>query len=206
MRKQKAKSTRKRKAKVAAREQKPLTGKRALFVAEYLKDLNATQAAIRAGYSAKTAYSQGQRLLKDVEVAAAVGQAVDARAKRAEVDTDWVLKRLATELGADLADLFDDKGAMNAVKDWPMVWRQGLIAGVEIEELFQGTGKDRVHIGYTKKLKLSDRAKRLELLGRHVDVGAWRDKVEHDITDPLKQLAQDISGRALRPRDDGEAK
>jgi phage terminase small subunit len=70
----------------------PLNAKRAAFVREYLKDLNATQAAIRAGYSAKTAYSIGGRLLKEVEVAAAVrkgqehreGKAIATRAERQE--------------------------------------------------------------------------------------------------------------------------
>lgn len=64
------------------------------FVEEYLVDLNATQAAIRAGYSAKTAYSHGQRLLKDVEIAAAVESGKQARSVRTELTQDWVLERL----------------------------------------------------------------------------------------------------------------
>lgn len=69
----------------------PLNPRQQHFVQEYLKDPNATQAAIRAGYSAKTAYSQGQRLLKHVEVAAAI-QAGQARiAERAEVSLDWLI-------------------------------------------------------------------------------------------------------------------
>ncbi|MEG3807018.1 hypothetical protein DBT53_004470, partial [Aerococcus mictus] len=65
-----------------------------------------------------------------------------------------------------------------------------------------GKGDKKEVVGYTRKIKLSDRAKRLELFGRHVDVGAWRDKIEHDVGDPLKQLAQEISGRGLRPREE----
>lgn len=71
-----------------------LTGKQARFVAEYLIDLNATQAAIRTGYSAKTAYSQGQRLLKDVEVAAAIAAALATRSERTEITQDMVLREL----------------------------------------------------------------------------------------------------------------
>lgn len=70
-----------------------LTGKRALFVEEYPKDLNATKAAERATYSPRTAYSQGQRLLKDVEVKAAIDEALKARSIRARVDADQVLER-----------------------------------------------------------------------------------------------------------------
>ena len=68
-----------------------LTPRQHRFVLEYLVDLNATQAAIRAGYSAKTAYSQGQRLLKNVEVAAAIQAGMDKRAKRTEITQDYVL-------------------------------------------------------------------------------------------------------------------
>ncbi len=71
-----------------------LTPRQARFVEEYLLDLNATQAAIRAGYSKKTAYSQGQRLLKHVEVAAAIQKAQEARSERTKIDQDWVIERL----------------------------------------------------------------------------------------------------------------
>lgn len=71
-----------------------LTPKQERFVAEYLIDLNATQAAIRAGYSEKTAYSQGQRLLKNVEIAKSLTVARAKRVERVEVSADWVLARL----------------------------------------------------------------------------------------------------------------
>nr|RAW03656.1 terminase small subunit [Aerococcus urinae] len=179
-----------------------LTAKQQLFVVEYLKDLNATQAAIRAGYSKKSAAEVGHENLRKPQIAEAIEAAMNARTKRAELDADWVLKRLAEELGADLNDLFDEAGAMKPMKDWPMVWRQGLVAGIEVEEITVGKGDKKEVVGYTRKIKLSDRAKRLELFGRHVDVGAWRDKIEHDVGDPLKQLAQEISGRGLRPREE----
>jgi phage terminase small subunit len=74
-----------------------LIPKKLLFVEEYLVDLNATQAAIRAGYSEKTAYSQGQRLLKNVEVAAAIEAAQGDRSERTEITQDMVVKGLLTE-------------------------------------------------------------------------------------------------------------
>lgn len=72
-----------------------LTPKQRAFVREYLIDLNATQAAIRAGYSAKTAYSQGERLLKNVEVDRAISTAMKARENRTEITADRVLQELA---------------------------------------------------------------------------------------------------------------
>ena len=71
-----------------------LTDKQSRFVQEYLLDLNATQAAARAGYSAKTANEQGARLLANVSVAQAVRQAQAARAERTQLTQDWVLERL----------------------------------------------------------------------------------------------------------------
>ncbi len=71
-----------------------LTPKQARFVEEYLVDLNATQAAIRAGYSAKTAEQQGARLFRNVKVAAAIQEAQEARSERTKIDQDWVIKRL----------------------------------------------------------------------------------------------------------------
>lgn len=70
------------------------TDKQQMFIDEYLVDLNATQAAIRAGYSEKTAYSQGQRLLKNVEVHARIEELKKTRAERLNLDAYWVLKRL----------------------------------------------------------------------------------------------------------------
>lgn len=71
-----------------------LTPKQQRFVEEYLVDLNATQAAIRAGYSEKTAHSQGSRLLENVEISKAVAAAFASRSERVQVTQDWVISRL----------------------------------------------------------------------------------------------------------------
>lgn len=80
----------------AERPDKParLTPRQEAFVREYLVDLNATQAAIRAGYSAKTAEQQGPRLLGNVGVAEAIRTAQAERAERVQVTADWVVGRL----------------------------------------------------------------------------------------------------------------
>ncbi|WP_323982113.1 terminase small subunit [Novosphingobium aureum] len=151
-----------------------MNDKQRRFVEEYLIDLNATQAAIRAGYSAKTASSQGERLLRHVEVSAAILEQKRDRSDRTKVDADWLLSRLALEAEADLADLYDDNGDLRPVKEWPLIWRQGLIQGVETVR--EGKGED---FSIVDKVKISDRTKRLELIGKHVDVQAFKDRVEH---------------------------
>ncbi|WP_449395573.1 terminase small subunit [Devosia riboflavina] len=152
-----------------------LTAKQSRFVAEYLIDLNATQAAIRAGYSPKTANRIGPELLTKPAVAAAVSSAQSQRAERTKIDADWVLTRLAAEAEADIADLYAEDGSLRPVHDWPEIWRKGLVAGIDVEEIRE----EGVTVGTVRKLKLSDRIKRIELIGKHVDVQAFKDQVEH---------------------------
>lgn len=163
-----------------------LTEKQRRFVEAYLLDPNATRAAIAAGYSEKTAHSQGPRLLENVEVQAALDAARQKREEKTGVDAAWVLERLALEATADIADLYDENtNTLKPVHEWPLIWRQGLIAGIEINELFEGRGDERVQIGYVSKLKLSDKIKRVELLGKHVRVNAFQDVVQHKGLDGL---------------------
>lgn len=149
-----------------------MTPKQQAFVDEYLIDLNATQAATRAGYSARTANEQGARLLANASVSAAIAAAKRVRSEKTAVDAAWLLSRLADEATADVADLYDETGNVRAVKDWPLIWRTGLVAGIEVESIGEGAGR-------LTKIKLSDRVKRLELIGKHIDVQAFKDKIEH---------------------------
>jgi phage terminase small subunit len=77
-----------------------LTPKQQMFVKEYLIDLNATQAAIRAGYSMKTARSQGQRLLTKVDVQGAITEAQTQRAERVDINSDYVLTTIKDTIDA----------------------------------------------------------------------------------------------------------
>lgn len=161
-----------------------LTPKQQRFVEEYLVDLNATQAAIRAGYSAATAQEQGSRLLSNAMVADAVSALKAERSEKTGINAEWLLKRLADEALADVNDLYDENGRIKPVKEWPLIWRQGLVAGLEVETLGEGAG-------HLTKVKLSDRIKRLELIGRHIDVQAFKDKVEQSGAVSLVVSAED---------------
>lgn len=86
-----------------------LTPKQERFVAEYLVDLNATQAAIRAGYSAKTAKAQGSRMLTNVDVASAIAAGQRARGERIEATADDVLREITRLAMFDPADLITVK-------------------------------------------------------------------------------------------------
>ena len=162
-----------------------LTAKQQRFAQEYLIDLNATQAAIRAGYSRASADKQGPRLLADPGVKAAIDAAKIKRSEQMGIDAGWVLQRLASEAEADLADLYDANNNLKPIDEWPEIWRQGLVVGVEVDALYDGVGKDRRQIGFTKKIKLSDRVRRLELIGKHISVNAFQENVNHTGLDAL---------------------
>lgn len=118
----------------------PLTPKQAAFAREYLVDLNATQAAIRAGYSEKTAYSQGQRLLKNAEVQAAIAKAQAQRAKRLQLTADDVLKGLYAEA------TYDGEGSSHSarVQAWAHI---GKHLGMFTDKL-ETSGSQRIEVVY----------------------------------------------------------
>ena len=89
-----------------------LTPKQAAFVREYVVDLNATQAAIRAGYSPKTANEQASRLLANVSVATAVAEQRQIAAQRNDLTIDWVLDGLKQNLrrAMQAEPVFDAEG------------------------------------------------------------------------------------------------
>lgn len=203
MAKKPAAKTSKPKKKAAPRAPRELTPLQRLFVLEYLKDFNATQAAIRAGYSEKTASQIAYELLQNPLVVAQIENEKAQRLDRLQVDADWMLKRLIHEAEADLAELYDDDGRLKPVNEWPEIWRKGLVAGIEVEELFEGRGEDREHVGTLRKVKLADRTKRLELIGRHVDVQAFTDKKKIEVDDPILDFMQKVTGKSIRPKREG---
>lgn len=178
-----------------------LTPKQQAFVDEYLKDRNGTQAAIRAGYSPKTADMQASRLLRNVKISRAVGQAFKEASEKAQVDAAWVLKRLADEAEADIADLYDEHGALKPVREWPKIWRQGLVQGIDVEELFEGRGESRERVGVVRKVKLDSRIKRTELLGKHVNVQAFKEQIEHSGTVNIGDRMAEARARAQKATD-----
>ena len=167
-----------------------LTPKQQRFVEEYLIDLNATQAAIRAGYSPRTANEQGAQNLAKLSVAEAIAEAKAKREERTQIDAAYVLKRLVEIDQMDVLDIMDDDGNVKPLRDWPKIWRQ-YISNIETISMDDGEG-------WLKKIKWPDKVKNLELLGRHVSVGAFKDKVEHSgkleiqsLSDLMDELSSD---------------
>ncbi|MBI1179117.1 MAG: terminase small subunit [Alphaproteobacteria bacterium] len=126
-----------------------------------------------AGY--KPNRHNASRLKTNETILSRVAELQQEIAKRTVVDAAWLLDRLAAEVDADVAELYDEAGNLKAPKDWPPIFRKGLVAGLDIEEVRED-GKTTATV---RKIRLSDRVKRLELIGKHVAVQAFRDNVAH---------------------------
>lgn len=152
-----------------------LTEKQQRFVDEYLIDLNATQAAIRAGYSAKTADVQGSRMLGIVKVQQAISEAMAERSKRTGVNQDRVVLELAKIAFVKMTDIVDSQGRIKstATEDY-----LACIESMKYKESESDTGSS-----VEREVKISPKLKALELLGKHL--GIWNDKLDVNITQPI---------------------
>lgn len=151
-----------------------LTGKQWRFVAEYLIDLNATQAAIRAGYSEKTAHSQGPRLLENVEILVEIEKAKIERSKRTEITQDKVVAELAKLGFSDIRKAVRwgrspiDTKAENADPNGLGVYPVELVPSEEVDD---DTAAAITEVSLTQtgvKIKIADKRAALETLLKHV--------------------------------------
>lgn len=158
-----------------------LTDRQERFVEEYLVDLNATQAAIRAGYSARTANEQAARLLANVSVGEAVARAKAERSARIGLTQDRVLEELAAIGFARMPDYADwGRGTQMSLKSSEeLTDRQAAaIAQVtETEKFIKSTGDGEQLMSRERTIKLHDKLGTLKLLGQHM--GMFADRHEH---------------------------
>jgi phage terminase small subunit len=153
------------------------------FVEEYLVDLNATQAAIRAGYSARSADSRASKLLANQTIKSAVDHAMRRRAQRTGVTQDRVVAELARLAFANMQDyLIHEEGGLAAV-DPARLSRDQAAALQEITIERFADGSDR-----RVRIKLADKKGNLELLGRHLGIFTERVKIEgFDLADAITE-------------------
>jgi phage terminase small subunit len=155
-----------------------LTNKQRLFVAEYLVDLNATRAATRAGYSIKNADKIGPENLRKPKIQKAIQEQMDARENRTLITADKVLEELAKIGFSNLADYIQVQRDGTAYVDLSELTREQAAAVQEItvDEYAEGSGED-VRLVKKVKLKLIDKIRALELIGKHLAM--WVERHEH---------------------------
>ncbi len=158
-----------------------LTEKQQRFVDEYLIDLNATQAAIRAGYSVKTANEQGSQNLAKLSIQQAIAEQMAERSKRTGINQDRVVLELAKIALVKMTDIVDSQGRIksNASPD-----DLACIESVKYKESESDTGSS-----VEREVKIASKLKALELLGKHL--GMWNDKLDVNITQPIVITGED---------------
>lgn len=181
---------------------KKLTPKQRLFVHEYLVDLNATQAAKRAGYSKKTAYVQGPRLLEHVGIKKAVKAARERRENKAIMTREEILEELSLVGRADIKNYFtiEEGGEIRAktFNEMPPGASRALESIEETRTISESKdGKETLLISDRIKVKGLDKIRSLELLGKHQ--GMFPTKIEGDVTlrgrlsiDALKKSIKEV--------------
>ncbi len=138
-----------------------LTDKQTLFANEYLQDFNRTQAAIRAGYSEKTAYAQGARLLKNAEIAEVITQ----RLQESAMSADEVLMRLAEHARGDIDNYLSEDGCFD-LKKARRARRTGLIKKLKTKTTTRLVGDEDIKTTEVE-FELYDAQAALALIGKY---------------------------------------
>ncbi|EPJ2503092.1 terminase small subunit [Salmonella enterica subsp. enterica serovar Bredeney] len=168
---------------------KPITAMQEAYAQEYTKcPENQTQAAINAGFSPNTAAVKASVMMRDERIQKRIAELMEERNKRLRVSADYVLLRLVEIDQMDVLDILNEDGSMKPISSWPKVWRTSLsaldIATIKTTQasLQKDNGEadlsveDVEHI--LKKIKWPDKVKNLELIGKHVDVNAFKERLE----------------------------
>lgn len=164
-----------------------MTKKQKRFVEEYLIDLNATQAAIRAGYSPDTAYSIGQENLKKPEIKMRIDRAMAERSRRTGINQDRVLRELACIAFANARDVINMEDA--TLKEDACADDTAAIQSVKVKTF----GED----GVEREIRMGDKLKALEMLGRHL--GMFKDNLNLTVetSQKLDDILRQIGGEGL---------
>lgn len=146
---------------------KPLIPKQERFCQEFLVDLDQTQAAIRAGYSKRSASNIGYKLMQETRIRRRIQILMNRRADRIEIDQDNVLQECAIVALSDIGELFTATGQLKPICEIPELTRRA-IASVEVVTRNLSDGEGGVDIEYVHKIKLWDKLSGLDKLGKHL--------------------------------------
>lgn len=157
-------------------QERPLTARQRAFVAEYLLDLNATQAAIRAGYSAANAQAISSHLVADARIAQAIERGKAQRSKRLDIKQEDILTELSALANSRVDHyLIDDDGNVRLAPGAPDN-AMAAIESIDRRKTVRESKDGDISITYDVKIKLHDKPRQLHLLGRHI--GMFPNKIE----------------------------
>ena len=167
-----------------------LTEKQKAFCREYMIDLNATQAAIRAGYSEKTAKDIGCQNLAKPDIQEYLQELLRERESKVLIDAEYVLRRLKEIDELDIIDIMtDDLDGFRPLSEWPKSWRTS-ISGIDMQTIISG-GDEPIE-KFIKKIKWPDKVKNLEMIGKHVSVKAWEESANTQVDDIIQKVQIEV--------------
>ncbi|EMB4340273.1 terminase small subunit [Citrobacter freundii] len=156
---------------------KPLTAMQEAYAQEYTKcPENQTQAAINAGFSPNTAAVKASVMMRDERIKKRIAELMEERNKRLRVSADYVLLRLVEIDQMDVIDILNDDGTLKPIREWPKIWRTTL-SGFDLSSTIMNMDETSIET-ILKKIKWPDKVKNLELIGKHVDVNAFKERLE----------------------------
>lgn len=156
---------------------KPLTAMQEAYCQSYIKTPeNQTQAAINAGFSPNTAAVKASVMMRDERIQKRIAELMEERNKRTRVSADYVLNRLVEIDQMDVIDILNDDGSLKPIREWPKIWRTTL-SGFDLSSTIINMNEDAIE-NILKKIKWPDKVKNLELIGKHVDVNAFKERLE----------------------------
>ncbi|EHO2073483.1 TPA: terminase small subunit [Escherichia coli] len=159
---------------------KPLTAMQEAYAQEYTKcPENQTQAAINAGFSPNTAAVKASVMMRDERIQKRIAELMEERNKRLRVSADYVLLRLVEIDQMDVIDILNEDGTLKPIREWPKIWRTTL-SGFDLSSTIMNMDETSIET-ILKKIKWPDKVKNLELIGKHVDVNAFRERLEIDV-------------------------
>lgn len=159
---------------------KPLTVQQEAYCQEYVKcPEHQTRAAINAGYSPNTAGKFASQNMRDERIQKRIAELMEERNKRLRVSADYVLLRLVEIDQMDVLDILNDDGSLKPIREWPKIWRTTL-SGFDLSSTIMNMDETSIET-ILKKIKWPDKVKNLELIGKHVDVNAFRERLEIDV-------------------------
>jgi phage terminase small subunit len=175
-------------------ESKKLNRRQEEFVRQYLLDLNAAAAYVRAGFRARgnSAEVNAARLLRNAKVSEAIEKAMVERSERTKIDGDRVLRELGKIAFLDARRALNDDGSFKPISglDDDMA---AALASFDVVELGGDEG------GVIRKVRLADKLRALELIGKHLGMFRERVEVAGDKENPLTLLIRQVQGTAFRP-------
>lgn len=158
-----------------------LNARQKAFCDAYLIEPHGTKSAIAAGYAKGSAEVTASKLLRMPKILKYLSECKAEREEATKIDAAFVLTNLAAMIQADPVDIIDrETGSYKPIHDWPIVWRR-MLSAADIKEIYE----DKVRVGEIVKYKFIDKLKAFELLGKHVDVSAFAERIDVTVSNDL---------------------